>query len=412
MDAITFRCPACKHAMKVGAEKAGRKAKCPKCKAELTIPQSESVTPAAAPAPEVEDEFKVGGSYQVVVDKDFEEQRKKREEEEEKQKKKKKKDKPTHRVEIKKKELKDKKRWLLVRRSLPVFMGAVVVWAASFFFSVLMVVIGIFTDNDYASTAHRALDELPPDPPPGFVQNMDPLSLCLGVIVGSDSVGLARTFAIIGQLLALLAGALFLTGYILAQPVPNRNGTAGQIKMLIILCCVNLGLVVIFRLLPFLGLFGGWLTLLTPEVAMTQANIDRTLPLHVFWSFSGFWSEWLTLIVLFSLYLEPILLGLFFWSVGQSMREAELESRGLGLASWGFGVYFIMLSFHIMSICGTSAVLTIVLRVVYLLWVGFTVLWMVRYFQILMLARDTFDRLIFGEEYADQAEKDEDEEEE
>ena len=182
---------------------------------------------------------------------------------------------------------------------------------------------------------------------------------------------------------------------------------SGQVKNLIILCCVNLALVLVFRLLPFLGVFGGWLTLLVPEATMTQANIDRIVPLHVFWSFSGFWSEILTLIVLFSLYLEHILLGVFLWSVGISMRETDLEKGGLNLAGLGFGVFFIMLAFQIMSICGTSAVLVLVLRIIYLLWVGFSALWIVRFLQVLLLARDTFDRLIFGEEYAEELEEEE-----
>ena len=50
MDFITFRCTACQHGMKVGADKAGRKAKCPKCQTELTIPKSETVVAAAARA--------------------------------------------------------------------------------------------------------------------------------------------------------------------------------------------------------------------------------------------------------------------------------------------------------------------------------------------------------------------------
>src|SRR3954469_9299938 len=37
-ELITFRCTKCEHVLKIGAEKAGRKAKCPKCGEGLTIP--------------------------------------------------------------------------------------------------------------------------------------------------------------------------------------------------------------------------------------------------------------------------------------------------------------------------------------------------------------------------------------
>src|SRR5436309_3530790 len=47
METITFACPACKHTLKVGADKAGRKAKCNKCGNPLTIPA------AVAPPPPI-----------------------------------------------------------------------------------------------------------------------------------------------------------------------------------------------------------------------------------------------------------------------------------------------------------------------------------------------------------------------
>jgi hypothetical protein len=52
METITFRCTACKHVLKIGADKAGRKAKCVKCGTPLIIPASsdpEEKEPALAP---------------------------------------------------------------------------------------------------------------------------------------------------------------------------------------------------------------------------------------------------------------------------------------------------------------------------------------------------------------------------
>src|SRR5437762_11726114 len=51
METITFRCTACGHVLKIGADKAGRKAKCTKCGQTLTIPAtSEAIQePALAP---------------------------------------------------------------------------------------------------------------------------------------------------------------------------------------------------------------------------------------------------------------------------------------------------------------------------------------------------------------------------
>jgi hypothetical protein len=52
MSFITFQCYACNQMLKVGADKAGRKAKCNKCGTALTIPVASTVQePAAAPPP-------------------------------------------------------------------------------------------------------------------------------------------------------------------------------------------------------------------------------------------------------------------------------------------------------------------------------------------------------------------------
>lgn len=55
MSTITFQCSGCNQTLRVSADKAGKKVKCPKCGAVLPIPlaeeQAERVKPAAAPAP-------------------------------------------------------------------------------------------------------------------------------------------------------------------------------------------------------------------------------------------------------------------------------------------------------------------------------------------------------------------------
>jgi phage FluMu protein Com len=416
MEAITFRCSACNHGIKVAADKAGRKAKCPKCKTELTIPQPEAVTPAAAPAPapdpakpEEEDEFKVGGSYNVLIDKD-EEERKRRLEEEERAKKRQKK--PAPRIEIKKKELKDKRKWLQVRRCLPIFLWAVGVWGVAILLQTLPVVIGMFSSDDYTAVAVvNLLEEIPDPVPPNFVPSADPIRFSLGLIAGAESAGAARILHIIAILLMMGKGGLFLTGYFLAMPVPDRYGSRAQLKTLIILGCVNLVLLLALKLLPMLGLYPGWIPLLTPEVCMVSGNIERSLPTHVFWTTYPFLIEILTQIVLFLQYLEPILVGVFLWTCGVSMKEDDMEKAGLGISGIGFGLYFLLMCYHVVSCCGTSDVLIGLLRVLYGLWVAFSFGWVYRFITVLLLARDTFDKRIFGIAYADELEDDDDEDE-
>src|SRR5712671_3694955 len=75
MEVIKFSC-ACGHAMKFAADKAGRKAKCPKCTAIITVPQGGQANgPAGAPNDEEGD-----GAYGIIVDKELEERRRQIEE--------------------------------------------------------------------------------------------------------------------------------------------------------------------------------------------------------------------------------------------------------------------------------------------------------------------------------------------
>src|SRR2546421_10930791 len=59
-ELITFRCTKCQHVLKIGQEKAGRKAKCPKCGHGLTVPDA---TPPDKPAKPDEEEV---GTYGLI----------------------------------------------------------------------------------------------------------------------------------------------------------------------------------------------------------------------------------------------------------------------------------------------------------------------------------------------------------
>src|SRR5262249_20020311 len=95
MAAIAVRCKVCKHGMKFSAEKAGKRAKCPKCdtivliQAEEEAPQvkagaEEAAAAVAAPAgtAATPDEDDAEGAYEVKLDPELEMLKKKREEEE------------------------------------------------------------------------------------------------------------------------------------------------------------------------------------------------------------------------------------------------------------------------------------------------------------------------------------------
>ena len=60
-ELITFKCTKCQHVLKIGTEKAGRKAKCPKCGQGVTIPGA-NATPEN-PAQKKDEDEEDGSAY-------------------------------------------------------------------------------------------------------------------------------------------------------------------------------------------------------------------------------------------------------------------------------------------------------------------------------------------------------------
>ena len=106
---------------------------------------------------------------------------------------------------------------------------------------------------------------------------------------------------------------------------------------------------------------------------MHAANTERVVPMHVQWSALPTLEILLTLTIHTVNLLEPIMIGVFIWTVACMLRDEPTEKRALGYIKMGFGVLFIILTYHMYAVAGSSEVLLIFLRVVYLLWFGFQV---------------------------------------
>src|SRR5205085_5994592 len=129
----------------------------------------------------------------------------------------------------------------------------------------------------------------------------------------------------------------------------------GQVKGLLALGFLNFIFVLVFKLLPALGVMNYVLIPYSvPEVSLVDANIDRDPPLWVFWSGSPFWTMTLSVLLLFSFYLEPVLIGVFIWSIGVALREDSVISKGQGIVNLAFGIAFGLLSFQMLTMTGTS----------------------------------------------------------
>jgi len=134
--------------------------------------------------------------------------------------------------------------------------------------------------------------------------------------------------------------------------------------------------------------------LITPEIALTEYNMERQMPLHVLWSGAPFWENFVNLLVKFVFYLQPTFGCIFLWSVGTAMRDDHIEKSAKGLTQMSLGTFFILFSFHMLSLCGASPVLVIVLRVFYIVWYCFLFLFMLQYASLLLKCRAVlFDKI-------------------
>ncbi len=403
MELITFRCSACKQVLKIGADKAGRKAKC-KCGAELTIPtSSEPEAPAPAPAAAAPvkaaavDDDDEGGSYGLseAFDKPKpQEEKKKRGKEEDdgkgkagRKKGKKGDDEEEAKPAEKKGEglkrargptarfLLNPEAWRKVQVGLRIIAVGLWIWLGAYLLHKVPVVMGLFSDSDYAKVSMRWRDPklytkiagVRPDE-----AELNEAGFLVGVVTGDEGVNAGLWMMRISGILAVLGWLVLLAGYGVCLAVPPRFGTRSLVMALLGLGGLNLLLTLVFRLLPLVGAMDYALIPVTvPEVAMSNANLDRTVPLNVLWSSVPMLEFIGALFVLLAYFLEPILLATFLRAVALSMRNEVLEPRARSMMTLGLGVAFSQLAYLMIGVTGTSDVLLWVIRAVYALGMGF-----------------------------------------
>lgn len=420
MAPITVRCKACQHTMKFSAEKAGKKAKCSKCGTLAVIqaeeepialvdapPPLETAPPAAPPseltaqepAEKPFDEFADDGpsSYGVWVDPELEKIAKQREQEEKDQAKKKKDKKALPKVARKIKPIPDAESWDKVRLGLYFFFLGSCLWMAAHLLQGIYVLIGSVDVSEYANLIAGNLqvrmgEELPPR---GQFWDMDEYNIYMGLIAGRDFAGFAKVCLTLSTVLHLLQTGCFLVGYFCCMSVPRRFGMFGQVLTMMGLGAFNTLILLSLKLLPILGAFNYiMIPYVVPEIAMTEYNIERVVPINVLWSGSPFWENFLCLIFKFLYYLEPTIACVFVWSAGVAIKDEEVEKGGHGRAQLCLGTLFVLIGFHLLSLCGASPMLVQLLRIFYTLWFFFLVMFLLQYMMLLLKTRDVlYDKI-------------------
>ncbi|MBI3410089.1 MAG: hypothetical protein HY040_17240 [Planctomycetes bacterium] len=393
MDLISFRCPSCNQGLKAPADKAGRKVRCTKCGTELTIPMSQApasppppnpapptAAPFTAPAPKEQAD---PASYAFLLDPAEEAAKAKTEQPAEKKR--------APKIKRRFRMLQEPEQWAKTRLGLGVVLLSVYFWAGAFGLQGLVLILGITQGPEYGGVAEKILvSEDPPEPEPGQPERVSLPGFLVGLISGYSLYAVAKVLLILASALTLAQGGIAFAGYSACQGIPDRYGTQGQVRALMILTITNMALNFIFKLLPLTGILNYALVpWFTPELCILDANTERAMPIHVFWSVSGFWEMLLTILVMSTYYAQPLLLSVLIWSIGLSLREPPVEEAGFGLIEITFGVAFTLLAYYLLSVTGTSPVLLILLRVGFGLWNLFTAILIVRFIMGIGKTRET-----------------------
>lgn len=392
-------------------EAEGKIARCPDCRATF---RNEAETPKKKkkdkpkkdkkPEPPAKKDVPVGEDmYGFTKDEeDLGELRKKREVEEEKRKEEKKKA-PKPQIQIKRKNIGDLEIWSKVDKAMIWLLVGTIVWAVYHFFQGVIVFLGIVQGPEYAAAVVRWLIR----PEQGAFElgqgdTLDRVSFCLAMLGGSNLVGTSFVLLLLMQVLSWIQTGTWMAGYAIAwQGTPNmeNEGSRGQLITLFVTGALNFlfGFFLVF--LPLVGAFSYVLMpYWCPEMAMALFNMERSVPLHIFWSYSPFWETLLTIIIVCSKYLEPIMISYFIWTVASTLKDDVFQQRALGTLRMGCSVAFLFLVFDLFALTGTSPVLVKVLRLFYLLWYMFMVAWILRLAALIGKTREVFHFFFFPDD--------------
>jgi hypothetical protein len=393
-------CPNCETKVK-GAP--GKLAICPECETKFRVPEdarraAATKKPAAVkkgPEPAAPDDM-----YGFSEGEDLGALRQQREEASiKKAAENKKKEKPI--IEIKRKNIGDLKVWERIDKSMFWLTAGVAVWAAAHIVFGIILFLGMVQGPEYAGPVVTKL--IRPDQPPielGAGDVLDRPGFVIAMLGGTDLYGVTLGLLLLVQLFGWVRVGLWVTGYSIAWPsAPIDLGGKGQLITLYTLAGLNFLFAFFLVFLPFAGAYSYCVMPWSgAELSMAEYNMERSLPLPIFWAFAPFWETLLTFIVLTLLYLEPIMIAYFIWTVACTLKEEPLAEKALGAVQMGFSVLFLLLVFHLFALAGSSPVLVKVLRILYVVWYVGLIIWMLRLFGLISSCRETFHFYFFPDE--------------
>lgn len=304
-------------------------------------------------------------------------------------------------IEVRRKNIGDLKVWERIDKAMIWYGAGMWVWLAAHLVFGLILFLGIVQGPEYARPVASKLIigggetlELGQGDPlnrPAFV-----IAMLGGLDMWSATLGLL----VFVQILNWIKTGLWVTGSAIAWPsAPRDFGGHGQLIALYVLAGVNFLASLFFVFLPYVGAYTycvmPWSA---SELAMAEYNMDRTISLHVFWSFAPFWETLLAFVLMTLVAAEPIMIAYFTWSVGTAIKEEPLSKAARSAVEMGCAVLFVLLVYQLFALAGTSSVLVKVLRVLYLVWYVGLIVWMLRLVGMVSKCRSTFRFYFFPDE--------------
>lgn len=284
-------------------------------------------------------------------------------------------------ITVRRRSIGDLEQWGTVNFAMTMVTAGVCFWGLAQALYGLYLFLGLVQGPEYARPVAEFLLQQVDEPlEVGAHEPTNRIAFIVAMVGGSDFHGVNVGILVASQICGWIQTGCWIFAYVLMmRGAPDSYGAKGQALTLIIFSAINQLVQFVFVFLPIIGAFGYTMVpLIGPEMASADFNMERRVPLHVFWSGMPMLEVFLSLMFILIRYLEPIFIGIYIRSCAKAMKDQYMEQNAIGYQKLGFGLLYIVVCYFILSLAGTSPVLVKVLRIIYALWFGFLVGFIVR----------------------------------
>jgi hypothetical protein len=391
METITFRCSACQHVLRVSADKAGRKAKCVKCGTPLTIPtasaegakepalaplagnketdqakapalaDAKTLAPGQSAADDEAESLTYGIKDEPVVEKEDKKNRDKKTPIPQG---------PARRQVKKLSRITHAKQWVRVSLGCKVIAAGLCIWLGAFLLYRVPLVFGLAAGEEYAIPVDQRLVAGSLDS--GKPADMNYCLYAVALISGNSMADVMIWVVRLSQVIYFLMYLPLVAGYVICLAAPPQGGTRLQLGVLLALALANLLFGIIFKLLPLLGVYEYTiLPAVVPEIELNSMNASRMESVYTFWLRWPILEMYWALLMTILFYLEPAMVAVFLRAVAKGLRSDVLEEKAMAAMQFAFSQIFVQMAWMLLALCGTSEVLLIVMRIIYMIGMGF-----------------------------------------